>query len=102
MLLLKPNCEYCDKDLPPNAPDARICSYECTFCAACVEKILHNVCPHCGGGFVLRPVRPSTERREGVSLAHQPASETRVHLKSEPEELASFVAGVRSIPPEKR
>ena len=50
-LQLRPNCEYCDKDLPPNATEARICSYECTFCADCVENKLHNVCPNCGGGF---------------------------------------------------
>jgi uncharacterized protein len=47
-LELRPNCEYCDKDLPPHAPDAMICSYECTFCAECVEGIA-NVCPNCGG-----------------------------------------------------
>ena len=49
MLQLRPNCEYCDKDLPPNATDARICSFECTFCAHCVETVLFNVCPNCGG-----------------------------------------------------
>jgi uncharacterized protein len=48
-LQLRPNCEYCDKDLPPNSTEARICSYECTFCADCVEKKLQNVCPNCGG-----------------------------------------------------
>jgi hypothetical protein len=55
-LQLRPNCEYCDKDLPPNAVDARICSYECTFCADCVETKLHNVCPNCGGGLRRRPI----------------------------------------------
>src|SRR5256885_17048086 len=57
-LQLRPNCEYCDKDLPPSAKDARICSYECTFCADCVETKLGNVCPNCGGGFAPRPIRP--------------------------------------------
>ena len=52
MLQLRPNCEYCDKDLPPNATEARICSFECTFCAHCVDTVLFNVCPNCGGGFV--------------------------------------------------
>jgi hypothetical protein len=68
-LELRPNCENCDMDLPPAAADARICSYECTFCASCVESKLHNVCPNCGGGFVPRPIRPATEWRPGLSVA---------------------------------
>ena len=102
MLQLRPNCEYCDKDLPPTSTEARICTYECTFCAQCVETVLHNVCPNCGGGFVPRPVRPRTERRAGTSLTHQPASTKRVHLKYEKEEVAEFVAGVKDIAPEHR
>lgn len=102
MLQLRPNCEYCDKDLPPGAADARICSFECTFCADCVENVLHNVCPNCGGGFVSRPVRPATERRPGVCLANKPASAERVHLKYDRDEIARFVESVRDIPPEKR
>jgi uncharacterized protein len=72
MLQLRPNCELCDVDLAPGSALARICSYECTFCADCVETVLGNVCPNCGGGFVARPIRPVTERRKGVCLAHQP------------------------------
>lgn len=102
MLQLRPNCEYCDKDLPPNATDALICTYECTFCASCVESVLFNVCPNCGGGFVPRPIRPATERRPGVSLPKHPASTKRVHLKYERDELAAFVRTVRDIPPEQR
>ncbi len=102
MLELRPNCEYCDKDLPPTSTEARICTYECTFCAACVEAVLHNVCPNCGGGFVPRPIRPSTARRKGVSLVNQPASTQRVHLKHGTEEVATFVAGVKDIAPERR
>jgi uncharacterized protein len=67
MLQLRPNCECCDKDLPSEATDARICSYECTFCATCVETVLANVCPNCGDGFTPRPIRPKAERRPGVS-----------------------------------
>jgi uncharacterized protein len=59
MLELRPACEHCGKALPPHALDARICSYECTFCADCVDKVLGNVCPNCGGGFEKRPVRPA-------------------------------------------
>ncbi|MBW4710455.1 DUF1272 domain-containing protein [Roseobacter sp. YSTF-M11] len=61
MLALKPNCECCDKDLPPSASDARICTYECTFCAQCVETKLGNRCPNCGGNFVPRPIRPAAQ-----------------------------------------
>src|SRR5262249_47743432 len=102
MLELRPNCEYCDKDLPPDAVDARICSYECTFCAECVEKMLLNVCPNCGGGFAPRPIRPVSERWPGVSLAKQPASTKRGFLKRSREEGAEFASGVRDIPPENR
>ncbi|MGC1494506.1 MAG: DUF1272 domain-containing protein [Sulfitobacter sp.] len=75
MLLLKPNCECCDKDLPPFATDARICSYECTFCAECVEGRLGNACPNCGGNFVPRPIRSA------ANLVTSPASETRIFGK---------------------
>ncbi len=99
MLELRPNCEYCDKDLPPDATDARICSYECTFCADCAERVLSNVCPNCGGGFVPRPIRPQTERRPGICLGKHPASPKRVHLKCDRAEIAEFVSRVRDIPP---
>jgi hypothetical protein len=102
MLELRPNCEYCDKDLPPDAADARICSYECTFCADCVEQILLNVCPNCGGGFVPRPIRPKIERRPGVSLGTHPASTKRVHLKWHRAELQGFVLSVRDVKPQDR
>lgn len=96
-LELRPNCEYCDKDLEPDATDARICSYECTFCAVCVETHLQNVCPNCGGGFASRPIRPATEWRLGLSLAKRPASATRVRLSYEPEEIATHVARIKDI-----
>lgn len=102
MLEIRPNCEYCDKDLPPDSLEARICSYECTFCASCVETILHNVCPNCGGGFVDRPIRPRTARRDGVSLVHQPPSNVRKHLSKDTGEIAEFVHKVKGIPPIER
>ena len=102
MLELRPNCECCDKGLPPDAPDARICSYECTFCAACVETVLRDVCPNCGGGFAPRPVRPATEWRPGVSRQKQPASTRRVTLKWSREEVTDFADAVRRIDPLKR
>lgn len=102
MLELRPNCELCDRDLPPDSDDARICTYECTFCATCVDTVLHNVCPNCGGGFVQRPIRPARAHRQGVSLKHQPASDKRVVTSRSNAEIAAFVEGLRDIPPEDR
>jgi hypothetical protein len=102
MLELRPNCEYCDKDLVTNAPDAMICSYECTFCADCVDNVLHNVCPNCGGGFERRPIRPGKAHRSGTGLANAPASAKRVHLKHDRADLPAFVEQIRQIPPEER
>jgi hypothetical protein len=102
MLQLRPNCECCDKDLPPTATEARICTYECTFCADCVETVLHNVCPNCGGSFMPRPIRPVVERRLGVCLTQQPASAQRVHMKYTREEAAAFARDVQGIDPVNR
>ena len=102
MLELRPNCEYCDKDLPPASAEARICTYECTFCADCVDNVLLNVCPNCGGGFAPRPIRPVTERRKGLSVTHNPPSTKRRQLNYSKAEIAEFVAGVKDIDPEQR
>ena len=102
MLELRPTCENCNKALPPDSADARICSYECTFCAECVEHVLSDVCPNCGGGFVPRPIRPRTERRPGVSLDRHPASTKRIHLKWDRAEVAEFARSVRDVKPEDR
>lgn len=58
MLELRPSCENCGKSLPNESGYAMICTFECTFCSDCVQNILHNVCPNCGGGFEKRPSRP--------------------------------------------
>ena len=102
MLQLRPNCEWCDRDLPPASPLARICSYECTFCADCVDQVLCNVCPNCGGGFAPRPIRPVIEWRPGVCREKHPASPQRVALKWDRPEVADFVQRVRQIKPEDR
>lgn len=73
MLQLRPNCECCDRDLPPDSPDARICSFECTFCRDCAERRLGGKCPNCGGELVTRPRRP-TEK-----LENYPASRERIY-----------------------
>lgn len=101
-LELRPNCEFCDRDLPPESTEARICTYECTFCADCVESRLHNVCPNCGGGFERRPIRPKTAWRAGVSLAHQPPSTKRRSLKYGTSDLAEHIERLRGIAPESR
>jgi len=101
-LELRPNCEYCDCDLPPDAQNARICTYECTFCADCVETKLHNVCPNCGGGFTPRPIRPLNEWRPGLSRLKQKPSAKRHHLSFSKEDIAAFSARIRDIPPERR
>lgn len=59
MLELRPTCEHCNKPLPPEATDALICTFECTFCEACVSELLKDVCPNCGGSFEKRPIRPA-------------------------------------------
>lgn len=72
MLQLRPNCECCDRDLPPDAADAMICSFECTFCRDCVDTVLRGRCPNCGGDFASRPIRPV------YLLGKYPASVERV------------------------
>jgi hypothetical protein len=64
MLALRPNCECCDRDLPPASPDARICTFECTFCADCAEHVFHGTCPNCGGNLVPRPIRPDSKLKK--------------------------------------
>jgi len=75
MLELRPNCECCDKDLPPDSGEALICSFECTFCAACSSEFLAGICPNCRGALVARPIRPAAK------LAKFPASTLRIHRK---------------------
>jgi hypothetical protein len=72
MLELRPNCECCDRDLPPDSRDAMMCTFECTFCVDCADGILGGTCPNCGGDLVTRPMRPA------ALLAKYPASTQRV------------------------
>ena len=102
MLELRPNCEHCNRALPPDTAEAWICSFECTFCGDCVENILKNVCPNCGGGFMPRPVRPARNWKDGNYLGKNPASTTIKYRPVDAEAHAKFAAGIKSIPPEKR
>lgn len=72
MLELRPNCECCDKDLPPDSTEARICTFECTFCVACADDVLRGQCPNCTGNLVARPIRPV------AALVKYPPSTKRV------------------------
>ncbi len=72
MLDLRPNCECCNKDLPPESEEAFICTFECTFCADCARNVLNGACPNCGGNFQQRPIRPV------AALLRHPASTQRI------------------------
>ena len=102
MLELRPSCEHCNTALPPDSSSARICSYECTFCATCVEQILSNVCPNCGGGFVPRPIRPAKNWKNENFLGKDPASTRVKHRPVDPVAHATFAAAIRHIAPERR
>jgi hypothetical protein len=102
MLELRPTCEHCNRALPPESVEARICSFECTFCASCVEGVLLGTCPNCGGGFVPRPIRPAEDRKGGNFLGNHPASTTVRHRPVDPQAHASFVSGLRARLAERR
>lgn len=104
MLELRPNCEWCDRDLPPGASDAMICTYECTYCADCVASVLENVCPTCGGGFSNRPIRPATLEglQPGLSLKDRPAGSKRVHSKWTKAQVEDVRDRLKQVPPSKR
>jgi len=104
MLELRPNCELCDVDLPAQSPEARICSYECTYCADCADNDLKNVCPTCGGNLCPRPVHPNEAYLDGLSLGlkNHSAGTTRRHTRWSPEEIESMVLRLKDIPPAQR
>jgi len=97
-LELRPNCELCDRDLPAQSYDARICSNECTWCADCADNVLMNVCPNCGGELVRRPIRPMEEYRPTEGLRLNPAGTTRRHTKHSRESIAALTARLKDIP----
>lgn len=102
MLELRPSCEHCNTALPHDSTEARICTYECTFCANCVDTLLVNVCPNCGGGFVPRPIRPSKNWKNNNFLGNDPASSTIKHRPVDLEAHARFAAELQMIIPKNR
>lgn len=95
MLALRPTCEHCNTPLPADSTAAMICTFECTFCRDCVER-LGNVCPNCGGGFAPRPIRPAAMR------AKYPPSTEVVHKPVDLDAHAARAELLRGIPPERR
>lgn len=96
MLELRPVCEHCNKPLLPDATDAMICSYECTFCASCVARVLHNICPNCGGGFSPRPIRPKEK------LEKDPPTAKVIYKPVDMTKFATLQEKYRTMSPEKR
>ncbi len=96
MLEIRPNCEHCAKDLPNESNDAYICTFECTFCKSCVEDILKNVCPNCGGGFEKRPSRPTSY------LEKYPPSAKQVHKPIDIKKYRPLQEKMIAIPPRER
>ena len=96
MLEIRPSCEHCNEDLAPNATNAMICTYECTYCATCVTKVLHNVCPNCGGGFEKRPIRTTAQ------LEKHPARKERLYKPVLMTKFEILREKMEGISPEKR
>jgi len=72
LLEMRPGCECCDRDLSPSDDVAFICSFECTWCADCVDTFADRRCPNCGGDLTVRPTRSPDK------LLGNPASTVRV------------------------
>jgi uncharacterized protein len=70
MLAMRPHCLRCQAAVPPESTQVVICSFECTYCAACNRDHLHGVCPNCQGQLVPRPTRI------GAALVRHPAATT--------------------------
>jgi hypothetical protein len=102
MLELRPSCEHCQKSLPPDSLEARICSYECTFCATCAETLLANICPNCGGGFTPRPIRPRQPWCGDASLQKHPAALKHTHRPVDLNKHAELRARLKNVSAERR
>ena len=96
MLEIRPCCEHCGIDLPYSSTEAMICTFECTFCKDCSQKVFKNVCPNCGGGFTQRPVRPTQY------LDKYPVSSKRTHNPKDLNDHKELLEKYRTIPPENR
>ena len=102
MLELRPSCEHCNKVLPADSSEAMICSFECTFCQTCVDEVLDNVCPNCGGGFCKRPIRPRINYKNGNSVENHPASFTVTHKPVDKAQHSAFAQPIKNVTVVKR
>ncbi|MBL8380686.1 MAG: DUF1272 domain-containing protein [Burkholderiales bacterium] len=102
MLELRPTCEHCNRNLPPESTDAVICSFECTFCRDCADGLLAGVCPNCGGGFSARPIRPRINHRGDNFLGKYPASTQVKHRPADLDTHREFAERVGRIPAPQR
>lgn len=101
-LEIRPNCEHCNKDLPPESTEAMICSFECTFCKPCLDEFIGNVCPNCGGNLVSRPIRPRQNLKDDNHLGTYPGESSRRHRPKNTGDHRKFRAVVEKILPEHR
>lgn len=101
MLEMRPSCENCDIDLPNDSDLAMICTFECTFCRDCVNDILKNVCPNCGGGFEKRPSRPTSCLTENC-IENYPISTIRKYKPIKSEKFKVIQDAFVNIDPRKR
>lgn len=102
MLEMRPICERCKTNLAEDSTDARICSFECTFCATCADGLLANVCPNCGGGFAPRPIRPAHNWKGDNYLGKYPARVEPKRRAVDAQAHAALVAAIADLPPQQR
>jgi uncharacterized protein len=102
MLELRPLCEHCAKALPPDCAEARICSFECTFCSTCAHDLLEDICPNCGGNFVPRPIRLRHNWKGDNFPGKYPASRQPKHRPADLVSHAGFAARMNLIAPADR
>lgn len=96
MIEIRTNCENCNANLPANSNEAMFCAFECTFCEQCVTKVLHNVCPNCGGGFEKRPILPK------AYLIKYPPSAKKILKPINVSEFEKIRNKFKDVPPSKR
>ncbi len=101
MLEIRPTCENCNKPLPNDSDEAMICSYECTFCKNCVDDILQNVCPNCGGGFEKRPTRP-IHCLTGNCVEKHPVGTREIYKPIDKHKFNEILNAFKGIEPRKR